>query len=209
MTAQAPIIGIVRHRLTTDGDGVTTLVAFHTCTLRCQFCLNPQSLEKPEDYPVYTPQQLYDEVAIDNIYFLATGGGITFGGGEPCLRSDFITQFRDLCGDQWNLSIETALNVPQHHIERLLPVINRWIIDIKDMNPLIYEHYTQKNNNLTMNNLQLIAKQGLQERAMLRIPLIPGHNTADDCNRSQAALQAMGFTQFDRFTYRQGNELTS
>ena len=32
MTAQAPIIGIVRHRLTTDGDGVTTLVAFHTCS---------------------------------------------------------------------------------------------------------------------------------------------------------------------------------
>ena len=202
MTAQAPIIGIVRHRLTTDGDGVTTLVAFHTCTLRCKFCLNPQSLEKPENFPIYTPQRLYDEVAIDNIYFLATGGGITFGGGEPCLRSDFITQFRDLCGAEWKLSIETALNVPQEHIERLLPVINQWIIDIKDMNPLIYEHYTQKNNNLTMNNLQFIAKQGLQERAILRIPLIPGHNTADDCNRSQAALQAMGFTQFDRFTYK-------
>ena len=202
MTAQAPIIGIVRHRLTTDGDGVTTLVAFHTCTLRCKFCLNPQSLEKPENFPIYTPQRLYDEVAIDNIYFLATGGGITFGGGEPCLRSDFITQFRDLCGAEWKLSIETALNVPQEHIERLLPVINQWIIDIKDMNPLIYEHYTQKNNNLTMNNLQFIAKQGLQERAIMRIPLIPGHNTADDCNRSQAALQAMGFTQFDRFTYK-------
>lgn len=202
MTAQAPIIGIVRHRLSTDGDGVTTLVAFHTCTLRCKFCLNPQSLDKPENYPIYTPQRLYDEVAIDNIYFLATGGGITFGGGEPCLRSDFITQFRDLCGKQWNLSIETALNVPQEHIERLLPIINHWIIDIKDMNPLIYERYTQKNNNLTMNNLQFIAKQGLQERVTLRIPLIPDHNTANDCNHSQATLQAMGFTHFDRFTYK-------
>ena len=27
----APIIGIVRHRLATDGKGVTTLVAFHSC----------------------------------------------------------------------------------------------------------------------------------------------------------------------------------
>lgn len=28
------------------------------------------------------PQELYEEVRIDNLYFLATGGGITFGGGE-------------------------------------------------------------------------------------------------------------------------------
>ena len=29
----APLIGISRHRLSTDGEGVTTLVAFHGC--RC------------------------------------------------------------------------------------------------------------------------------------------------------------------------------
>ena len=40
----ARIIGIARHRLSTDGDGVTTLVAFHGCLLRCRYCLNPQSL---------------------------------------------------------------------------------------------------------------------------------------------------------------------
>ena len=201
MTAQAPIIGIERHRLTTDGEGVTTLVAFHTCTLKCQFCLNPQSLSKPENYPVYTPQEVYDEVVIDNIYFLATGGGITFGGGEPCLRSDFIAQFSEICGDRWNLSIETALNVPQHHIKQLLPIVNHWFIDIKDMNPDIYQHYTGKDNNLVLNNLQLILKLNLQEHVTLRIPLIPGYNSPDDCNHSQAALQDMGFTRFDRFTY--------
>ena len=38
------IIGIARHRLSTDGDGVTTLVAFHGCPLHCHYCLNPQSL---------------------------------------------------------------------------------------------------------------------------------------------------------------------
>ena len=27
---KAPLIGIVRHRLATDGKGVTTLVAFHS-----------------------------------------------------------------------------------------------------------------------------------------------------------------------------------
>ena len=31
---EAPLIGIDRHRLATDGDGITTLVAFHECPLR-------------------------------------------------------------------------------------------------------------------------------------------------------------------------------
>ncbi|MQN81994.1 radical SAM protein, partial [Prevotella copri] len=32
----APLICIDRHRLTIDGEGVTTLVAFHGCPLRCK-----------------------------------------------------------------------------------------------------------------------------------------------------------------------------
>ena len=36
-----PIIGISRHRLGVDGNGVTTLVAFHGCNLQCKYCLNP------------------------------------------------------------------------------------------------------------------------------------------------------------------------
>ena len=35
----ARIIGISRHRLSTDGDGVTTLVAFHGCPLNCLYVL--------------------------------------------------------------------------------------------------------------------------------------------------------------------------
>ena len=33
----ARIIGIARHRLSTDGDDVTTLIAFHGCLLRCRY----------------------------------------------------------------------------------------------------------------------------------------------------------------------------
>ena len=34
----AKIIGISRHRIGVDGPGVTTLVAFHGCTLSCKYC---------------------------------------------------------------------------------------------------------------------------------------------------------------------------
>ena len=199
---RAKIIGIARHRLSTDGDGVTTLVAFHACPLRCRYCLNPQSLGDSGRFREYSPKQLYAETRIDELYFIATNGGVTFGGGEPCLRPQFIREFRELCGPEWQLNLETSLNVPTANIEALLPVVNTLIIDIKDMNPDIYRDYTGQNNALVLENLRLIAKTGRQSDCIVRIPLIPGYNTDADRENSRKALEALGFTRFDLFTYQ-------
>ena len=37
-----PIMGVERLRINSDGDGVTTLVGFYGCPLKCRYCLNPQ-----------------------------------------------------------------------------------------------------------------------------------------------------------------------
>ena len=83
----APLICIDRHRLTIDGEGVTTLVAFHGCPLHCKYCLNPQCLEADGVWQEMDTELLMMNVEMDNLYFLATGGGICFGGGEPLLRA--------------------------------------------------------------------------------------------------------------------------
>ena len=69
---ECPVFGISRHRIATDGEGVTTLVAFHRCTLHCHYCLNPQSLDPTTPCQVLTPEALLDATLIDNLYFLAT-----------------------------------------------------------------------------------------------------------------------------------------
>ncbi len=199
---RAKIIGIARHRLSTDGDGVTTLVAFHGCPLRCRYCLNPQSLGDGGRFREYSPEQLYAETRIDELYFIATNGGVTFGGGEPCLRPDFIRHFRELCGESWQINLETSLNVPADNIASLLPVVNTLIIDIKDMNPEIYRNYTGRGNSIVLPNLRLIANSGRQSDCIIRIPLIPDFNTDADREASRAALEQLGFTRFDLFTYQ-------
>lgn len=198
---RAKIIGIARHRLSTDGDGVTTLIAFHGCPLRCRYCLNPQSLVDGGRFREYSPEELYAETRIDELYFIATNGGVTFGGGEPCLRTQFIQEFRELCGSAWQLNLETSLNVPLTNIEALLPVVNTMIIDIKDMNPDIYRCYTGQSNDHVLYNLRLIAEAGRQHDCIVRIPLIPGCNTDTDREKSRKALEAIGFDRFDLFTY--------
>lgn len=198
---RAKIIGIARHRLSTDGDGVTTLVAFHGCPLRCRYCLNPQSLGDDKSFRDYSPDELYAETSVDELYFIATGGGVTFGGGEPCMRPQFIREFRNLCGEAWHLNLETSLNVPSASIEGLLPVVNTLIIDIKDMNPDIYRSYTGRSNDRVIDNLRLIADAGRQHDCIVRLPLIPNHNDDSDREASRATLEALGFTRFDLFTY--------
>lgn len=202
MKQRVKIIGIARHRLSTDGDGVTTLVAFHGCPLRCRYCLNPQSLDNGDCFREYSPEELYAETRIDELYFIATNGGVTFGGGEPCLRADFIREFSELCSASWQLNLETSLNVPSVNIETLLPVVNTMIIDIKDMNPDIYRSYTGQSNDLVIDNLRLIADSGRQKDCIIRLPLIPDFNTETDRTASRSRLETLGFDNFDLFTYQ-------
>lgn len=117
----APLIGIARHRLTTDGiarqrltidsQGVTTPAAFHGCLLRCKYRLNPVSPHPDGIWERYDCVRLYEEVRIDGLNSLASRGNVTFGGGEPLLQNEFIRQFRQLCGTEWKITVEKDGNI--------------------------------------------------------------------------------------------------
>lgn len=62
-------IGINRHRMGTDGEGVTTLVAFHGCLLNCKYCINSQYKTDDGVEERLSSSQLYDKVKIDDICF--------------------------------------------------------------------------------------------------------------------------------------------
>lgn len=195
-------IGISRHRLTTDGRGVTTLAAFYGCPLRCAYCLNPHSWRKETKTQLYTPEELYRLVKIDQLYFLATDGGVTFGGGEPLLRPSFLAQFRALCGKEWHLCAETSLHVPWYAVEQTISCIDEWIIDIKDTDRQIYHRYTGGDSDLVMENLRRLARRVDPSRLVVRLPLIPSYNTEDDVEASARMLRALGITRLDRFIYQ-------
>ena len=198
---KAPIIGIERHRIATDGQGVTTLVAFHGCPLHCRYCLNPQCHADNTPVRTVTPQELYEELSVDSLYFLATGGGVTFGGGEPLLYSDFIHNFCRIVPQEWNICIETSLNAGHSHMEKLLPHIAHWYIDIKDMDDRIYHKYTGKSNNQVIENLKLLASHTPQEHITIRLPLIPNYNNEKHRETNINTLKNMGFENFDLFDY--------
>lgn len=186
----------------TDGEGVTTLVCFHGCPLRCAWCINPFSFAPDTKRTDMTPKELYDKVKVDNLYFLATGGGVTFGGGEPLLYADFIKEFRNICGNEWHLCAETSLNVPRENLLAAAECIDMFYVDCKDTNPEIYSRYTGKDNRNMLENLQALIDVAGADKITVRLPLIPQYNTEEDRHKSRYLLSKMGITQFDEFTYK-------
>lgn len=197
----AKFIGIRRHRLATDGEGVTTLAAFWGCPLRCRYCLNPYGLDENFKGELLTPHELYDRVKIDDLYFCASGGGVTFGGGEPLLQIPFLREFRSLCGSAWRLYAETSLNVPLTSVQSAAEIFDSFIVDVKDTDPDIYRRYTEQGNEQMLQNLAWLVGTVGAERVLVRLPLIPNFNTEDDRIRSRALLEGMGVTRFDEFAY--------
>lgn len=202
MFSAEPLIGIKRHRLLTDGKGVTTLVAFHGCPLSCKYCLNPQCKTNDGVWEYMTPEQLYNHVNVDDIYFQSTGGGIVFGGGEPLLYPDFIIRFSELCKENnWNIGVETTLNIDHTSLSRLLPILDEYIVDVKDMNPMIYKSYTGKDNSWVLNNLKYLVEHGAADKITARIPYIKGYNTKEETELSREVLQLMGVNSFEFVNY--------
>ncbi len=184
-----------------DGDGVTTLCCFYSCPLRCKYCINPHSFEPNDKLIYHSPESLYEDVKRDSLYFLATGGGIMFGGGEPLLYPNFIARFRKICGDSWKLYAETSLNVPRENVLEAAKYVNKFHIDVKDTNPEIYKSYTGKDNREMLENLKELVSLVGSKRILIRLPLIKNFNTDADRAVSEARLRELGLCEFDRFDY--------
>ena len=198
----APVITLSRLRMQVDGPGVTTLVCFHGCPLRCHWCLNPFSFDPDTPYTHVTPQELYDRVKLDELYFLSTGGGVTFGGGEPLLQAAFLLDFRRICGPQWHLCAETSLSLPWENVAQAAGCIDHFYVDCKDTDPDIYRRYTGQDNGRMLENLEKLLGLIGPERITVRIPQIPEFNTAQHQQRSRQYLAEMGIVNFDLFSYK-------
>ena len=203
----ASIMGFERLRENTDGPGLRTLVLFAGCPLHCEYCLNKMLL-KSGIQKDFTPEELYDILMIDSSYFKVSGGGITFGGGEPAMQSRFIKAFDVFCreiDEAMDIRLETSLNVPLEHIQLLAPFISKFYVDIKDMNPEIYCDYTHEYNHFVYTNLEWLSKNGYASKVLARVPLIPEFNTAGNQAESLRVLHEMGF-ETETFEYIKTHE---
>lgn len=206
----APIFAISRLRMGTDGPGITTLVTFMRCPLNCKYCINKQchdpiyekdGITLSKGVMLLTPQELYDKVKIDNIYFAATGGGVCFGGGEPTLYANFIREFRRICGNRWRITVESCLCCSYTTMRTLSEVVDYWIADVKSIHSDIYKSYTGVNFNIKQ-YLRFLHSLVPDNRVMIKVPVIPGYNDEKDVDKDITYIKhEFGHTNVKKIFY--------
>ncbi len=126
-----------------------------------------------------SPEELFAVIKRDKDYYDRTGGGVTFSGGEALLYSDYLAHVMEKCKlEGIRIAVESAMYVDKTAIEKLLPYVNDWMVDIKHMDDQIHRRLTGKGNKRILENIEYLAKQAPKYGAtvLARTPLIPGCN---------------------------------
>jgi len=121
------------------------------------------------------PEDLFRELMKDKHYFASSGGGVTFSGGEPALKPDYIIEVAKLCkAENVPLALDTAGNVPFDNYAALLPYIDLFLYDIKCFDPALHKRWTRVDNRLILDNLRALDAAGAAYT--IRVPIIPRFN---------------------------------
>ncbi len=173
-----------------DGIGIRTIVFLKGCALRCRWCCNPESQSfeietmtvngKPKVYGRdVTVREVMQTVKRDMPYYSRSNGGLTLSGGESLLQPEFAEALL-FAGKE--LGVNTAMEsmgfAKYETIEKLLPYLDTYLMDIKHMDPKKHEVWCGKENTLMTENARKIAQSG-QTKLIIRVPVIPGFNDTE------------------------------
>ena len=123
----------------------------------------------------YTAQKVLAEIKKDKAFYDASGGGVTFSGGECMLQIDFLEEILKLCKENGiRTAVDTAGHVPYERFERILPHTDLILYDVKLFDSRRHEQFTGVGNELILQNLQRLLASGA--KLWIRIPVIAGVN---------------------------------
>ncbi len=171
-----------------DGPGIRTTVFMKGCPLSCTWCHNPegQSMKPQVIHSLagtrtagqkYTAEELAALLNRQADILRANEGGVTFSGGEPLLQAEFVAEVIDLLPDM-HIVLDTCGYGSEQDFRRLIERCNLALFDLKLMDPTVHEHYTNRSNDLILDNLKLLSDSG--KPFVVRVPLVPGVTDTDE-----------------------------
>lgn len=169
-----------------DGPGIRTIVFLKGCVLRCRWCCNPES----QEYAIQemtlngktsvvgrdvTVDEVMETVLKDRAYYRRTGGGLTLSGGECLCQPDFSAALL-YAAKQMGLStaIESTACAQYENIQKLLPNLDVYLLDIKHMDSDKHRAFTGVPNELILENARKLAVDA--NELIIRVPVIPTFN---------------------------------
>lgn len=126
-----------------------------------------------------TVAALLREVERDTPFHDASGGGVTFSGGEPLLQPEFLAEALRACRErEIHTVVDTCGYAPWEAFERLWQDVQLFLYDLKLMDDARHRSATGASNAPILRNLRSLSERGAAIR--IRLPLIPGVNDDEE-----------------------------
>jgi pyruvate formate lyase activating enzyme len=169
-----------------DGPGNRYVLFLQGCNFNCTACHNPHTI------PLATPRarlMTVAEVLADLRPLQQFLSGITVSGGEATIQHRFVHDYFLAVKSDAELAhlttfIDTNGNAPPSTWDRLLPVTDGAMVDLKALDPDLHIALTDSANDEVLRSIRQLAAAGkLYE---VRLLLVPGVNDSDDHLRRTA-----------------------
>ncbi len=133
----------------------------------------------------YSTDALMEIIKADLSYYQATGGGVTFSGGECMLYPEFLAELAEKCKKAGiQVAVDTAGNVPYASFQAVLPYVDLFLYDIKCLSPELHQKGTGVDNRLILDNLSRL--QAEHRAIRIRTPVVPGFNAGNEVEKIRA-----------------------
>lgn len=178
-----------------DGPGVRYLIFLSGCSMRCQFCHNPDTWEMNAGC-AYTADGLLKKALRFREYW-GTEGGITVSGGEPLLQIEFLTELFQKAKVK---GVHTAIDTSGSPFSRKEPFFGKFqelmkytdllLLDVKQMDEEKHRVLTGRTNQNILDLARYLSE--IKKPVWIRHALVPGRSDFDgDLQKLHAFIQTL------------------
>ena len=148
----------------------------------------------------YTSEQLVSVINKNIAILNASGGGVTFSGGEPLSHADFVCECLDMLCGKTHRALQTSGYCEN---QKFLDVASRCelvLYDLKLIDDTMHKRYTGVSNKSIIENYKSLSK--LDVDVITRIPLIPTVNdTKENIEATASLMSACGRRNVELLPY--------
>ena len=163
-----------------DGPGIRTVIFFQGCPLRCIYCHNPDTwdFKAGEEYSV---ADLMRVILKYKNYYKASGGGVTFSGGEALGQADFLLAMLKVCREEGiNTALDTSglILADREKLREIIKLTDTVILDIKGLDQADFQRMTQRPNYCLEDFISLLNET--ESKVWLRYVLIRDYTDKEE-----------------------------
>jgi pyruvate formate lyase activating enzyme len=147
-----------------------------------------------------TEEELLHELLEDEKFYIKSGGGVTFSGGEPFAQSEFLFASLAALKGKLHTAVQTCGYTDSKTFSKGLSLCDYVLYDLKLMDGAAHRHFCGVDNGRILENYRALAASGVP--FITRIPLIPGvTDTAENLSAIAAFVREQGVDHVELLPY--------